>query len=197
MDNQQERAVDAARLAMLLDTDGWLTMSVRQRDKARVANLQPYAGAVGTIIPLIDWAADAFERVGVPRYVQTIKRSQYVYAKGHKDQKRIVIQGLKRVQTLLTVVMPYLIGKHRQGELLQEFIESRLAKPHKADYSERECEIANEVRSLNSNKGGSWRPISSESIRQNRELRKHLRDKMCSELTRDGESTTETLVPAT
>jgi hypothetical protein len=197
MGNQQERwEVNAARLAMLLDTDGCISMRVLQRAKTRVANLRPEISAVGTYFSLIEWASSTLKEMGVPHHVQTVDWSKYTWSRSRLPQKRLTVIGLMRVNKLIPIVLPYLIAKTQQGHLLKEFIESRLAQPHKAEYTDRDLEIANKIRSLNSNKGGAWRPISSESIRATREMREHLSEKMCSDLTRDRESVVETSTPA-
>lgn len=195
MGNQQERwAVDAARLAMLFDTDGCITMRVVQRMKNRVANVTPYVGAVGTYHNLIEWATETLRSMGVPTYIMRIEMARY--NKACQPQSRLTIQGMKRVAKVLPIIRPYLIAKPQQADLLQEFINLRMARPHKAMYSDRELDIANEIRSLNSNKGGAFRPISSESIRRTQEMREHLKGMMCSDLRRDAQSTTEMIVPA-
>src|SRR5882724_2982384 len=194
MGNQQER-LDAARIAMLLDTDGWVSIRVLQRSKVRVANLTPYCGAVNTSPELMEWAADAMTRLGIPRYVQHVNVAKYEYAKGNKAQIRVLVNGLRRVQSLLKLVTPYLVAKQKQAILLMEFIESRLAASLKAAYTERELQLANEIRALNSNKGGNFRPISSETVRAAQEMKSMLNGMIQSDLTRDRESTAEMTVP--
>lgn len=194
MGNQQER-LDAARIAMLIDTDGWVSMRVLQRSKVRVANLRPDIGAVSTTPVLIEWAADTLTRMGVARYVQQVDLSKYEYSKGCKNQARVLITGLRRVKVLLPLIIPYLIGKRRQAELLLEFVNSRLASAHKADYTEIELQLANEIRGLNSNKGGNFRPISSETVRAARELKTQLAEMIQSDPSGDVGSTAEMIVP--
>lgn len=174
MGNQQER-LDAARLAMLFDTDGWVTIRVLQRAKNRYANLVPLVAAVSTTPVIIDWAAEACTRLGVARHIAHISPSKYEYCKGNLDQRRLTVQGHKRVVKILPLVIPFLLAKRRQAELLLEFVNSRLAAGHHATYTERELEIANMIRGLNSNKGGNFRPVSSETVRATRELTRKLR----------------------
>jgi hypothetical protein len=196
MDNQQER-LDAARLAMFFDTDGCISMRVSQRMKHRAANVTPYALLVNTSRPLCIWAHQALERLQIPHYCQFIDMQKYIPNRCRMPQGRITILGLNRVPKLLDAIGPYLVAKKQQAELLAEFCCSRLAQVKKSKYTDRELEIANTIRSLNSNKSGAWRPISSESIRQTQELRTMLNEKMCSDLHGDMQSVAETTTPTT
>lgn len=193
MGNQQERLVAAARLAMLFDTDGFITMRVVQRGKQRAYNVRPDCGAVNTSHALIEWAVAALRSLGVPCHVTYVDYSKW--NPNRQPQWRLLVTGLKRVLRLLPHIRPYLVVKTQQADLLAEFIASRLSKPLKSLYSDRELEIANAVRGLNCNKGGAWRPVSSESIRQAVELREQLNEKMCSDLRRDAQRAAEMSVP--
>lgn len=195
--NQQERSViDAARLAMLFDTDGFITMRVTQRMKNRAANVTPEIGAVNTCHALIDWAVAALESFGVTCYRQTIDWTKYKWSRSRLPQSRLSILGIRRSIKIIPIIRPYLIAKGRQADLLEEFALSRLSKNHNSLYTDRELECANEARSLNSNKGGAFRPISSTSIRQARELQRHLKAKMCSDLHGDMQNAAEMIASA-
>ncbi len=174
-DNQQEIRLAAARFAMMVDTDGWATIFVVQRSKVRYANLNPQVGVLNTNPALIGWADNALTLMGVPHYVKWYDLSGYKNSRNRKPMGRITVQGIRRLQKLMPQITPYLIGKAVQGKLLDEYITLALQRPDKSTYTQRELEIANEIRQLNSNKADNWRPVSSETVRQARELTKHLR----------------------
>lgn len=193
----EEAKLASARLAMFFDTDGFITIQVRQMHGVRDASVFPHMGLVNTSQALIEWADESLHRMVCAHYLKWFTVDQMKGSKARKPQGRIVIQGLHRCLDLLSYIQPYLVGKRRQGELVMEFIQSRLQADHKARYSDRELEIANEIRSLNSNKSGEWRPISSETVRRTSELRAHLKNpkKIQAELLRKMQSTAEMTVP--
>lgn len=170
MGNQQERLTAQVRLAMLYDTEGYITMAVTKRGPNRNLSLVPLIAVSNTSVTLVEWAASALEYLGVGRYVQWNKP----HGIGKLAQGRVTVQGLLRVQDLLPNIRPYLIVKQKQADLLHEFIGSRLAAGPKDSYTDRELDIANQIRSLNT-KGKGWRPVSSTTTRDATvELRKHL-----------------------
>lgn len=170
MDNQQERLVQAARLAMLIDTDGFVTMRVVRRKRDRMQNLSPDVGITNTNKDLIEWASSTLQFLGIPAYV----RWTVPHGIGKLPQGRVTVLGMKRVEKLLPVITPWLIAKKSQATKLAEFITLRLAAPHKAAYSAKELELANEARGLNT-KGRGWRPVSSTTTRDAAvEMREHL-----------------------
>lgn len=174
MGNQQERLIAQVRLAMLYDTEGWISMNVIQRMKHRVASLVPVIGVTNTNVGLVDWTADVLEQLDVPRYVQWVEP----HGIGKLAQGRVTVAGLLRVKQLLPHIRPFLIVKGKQADLLKEFIESRLSTPGSTPYTERELEIANEIRGKNT-KGRGWRPISSTTLRDAAdELRRKLNEPM-------------------
>jgi hypothetical protein len=156
MGNQQERLIAQARLAMLFDTEGYITMRVAQRMKHRDMNLTPLVAFSNTDAGLIEWAADTLDQLEVPRYVQWVKP----HGIGKLPQGRVSILGLLRVKSLLPHIRPFLIVKYRQADLLHDFIQSRLSHIHGTVYTQEELDIANGIRDLNV-KGRGWRPVSS------------------------------------
>lgn len=198
--NQQENGavLDAARLAMFVDTDGWITMNVRQKGIDRDCMIQPIIGLVNTSDILAEWAHDALKRLNAPAYFHRYDFSGYKGSKSWQVQNRVQITGMRRVMRVLPWILPFLVAKRRQAEVMFEYCQRRLSQPHKAKYEDIDLEQANEIRALNCNKTGAWRPVSSESIRQTHELRKELksRGKMCSDLHGDMQSAAETSAPA-
>jgi hypothetical protein len=198
MDNQQEIRFAAARIAMMIDTDGWATINVTQRSKVRNANLVPAIGMVNTSRPLIEWLDKTLTELGIPHYLKWYDLSGYKGSRCKMPQGRITVQGVKRLQKFLPLITPFLIAKSIQGKLLQEYVDLASARPGKAPYSQRELEIANYIRGFNSNKGGNWRPVSSETVRQAREMVDHLNSlKRQSDLSGDTQSEAEMTSPQT
>jgi hypothetical protein len=195
LDNQQERLVRQAQLAMLFDCEGYITVRVVNRAtkvKQRNIDISPIVGMSNVSHELIDWTADALEKLGVPRYVWWSKKHGGPWEK--HLQGRVLVYGFKRVEVLLPLIRPFLIVKGKQADLLQRFIDLRMIAwsggSRQRDYSEEELQLANTIRDLNV-KGYGWRPVSSTSLRDGSEqLRRKLgRTVMDSDLrTKDGEA---------
>lgn len=209
LDNQQENGVavsessheiNAARIAMFLDTDGFVTIQVRQRGIAGNAYLGPECGFVNTSSELMNWLHDTLTDLEVPHYMKWFDIDQLRGSRSRKPQCRIVVRGQNRCSKLLPIVQPYLVAKAFQGQLISEFITSRSAQSDKRNmYSDRELEIANTIRSLNNNKSGEWRPISSETVRRTMELRNRITrypSKIQPDLHGDMQSVAEMTTPA-
>lgn len=69
----------------------------------------------------------------------------------HKHRQNISITGLKRCLRFLLVTKNKWVAKRnqRRSSAIQEFIESRLAKQMKEDYSDRELQLVQSVKGLN------------------------------------------------
>jgi len=72
-----------------------------------------------------------------------------------KDSWALVVTGQSNLTMILSLVIPYLIVKRKQGELTREFCMSRMFEDHprfgvtdKSGYSIREREIVTQVKSL-------------------------------------------------
>lgn len=190
--------IDCARIAMFLDTDGYITIMVRQRGIAGNAYLGPSLGFTNTSKLLIDWTHETLTRLGVPHYLKWYSVDKLKGTHSRKPQGRIVILGQNRCSKIIPLVLPYLVGKLAQGKLVAEYLASRILSKHKQLYTDRELQIANDIRALNDNKGGSWRPISSETLRQTVELRAQMKRKLKikSDLHGDMQSAAEMTAPA-
>lgn len=159
MDNQQERQVAEARLAMLYDTEGTISLRVVRRSRDRDLSIVPYIQFSNTDVGLIEWAVDTLKALNVGCYVQWVKP----HGVGKLAQGRVIVAGLLRVKTLIPHLKPWMLVKGRNLDRVEEFINSRLS--HSSDpYTDREMELANQCRSY---KGGAKRqPVSSETIRR-------------------------------
>ena len=167
MDNQQERLVIQAQLAMLIDCEGSISMRLAQPDKTRRRRrIVPQVTVSNTSQSLLDWLQKAQLLLGFPMYIQWVK----AHGLGKLPQWRMTIKGVERVSKFLPLIEDFLVIKNRKAALLKEFITSRQAAKKTDPYSDRELEIAIDVRTAPS-KGKSWQPKSSETTRQIVEFR--------------------------
>lgn len=153
MDNQQERLLASARLAMLIDTEGTISFRFVQREKHRPYSIVPYIQFTNTDVEIVEWGAEALELLKVGRYVQWVNP----HGIGKLTQGRVIVLGILRVQDLIPHIKPFLIAKRSNLEAVEEFINSRLSHPNEP-YTERELELFDKTRKF---KGGSKRQVKS------------------------------------
>jgi DNA-binding CsgD family transcriptional regulator len=130
-------------VAGLLDGEGVVSIvSTRRKDRKN--------GMWKPIVDITNTCKEALEFI-----IKQIGGFRFSTKKGvmtphsRKPVYRIMLVRHKDVLEFLEMVMPYLIIKRRQAELVVEFCKSRLAKPNHAPYDEREKEIIAEVKRLN------------------------------------------------
>lgn len=167
MDNQQERLVIQAQLAMLIDCEGSISMRLAQPDKhRRQGRVVPQITVSNTSELLLTWLQEVQSKFGFPMYIQWVKAHDL----GKLPQWRMTIKGIERVSKFLPLIKDSLIIKKDKAVLVEEFIKLRKAAKKTDPYSNRELEIAIKVRK-NPSKGISWQPKSSETTRQIEEFR--------------------------
>ena len=64
------------------------------------------------------------------------------------DRHHIEIRGMKRLLKILPELIPRLVTKAAEAELVMEWIESRMKRPMRQPYNDRELAIVQEVRNL-------------------------------------------------
>lgn len=128
-------------LAGLIDGEGTITISLNSKRTSiyqRTRLLQPMVSICNTNHAIVDWLSIRLPFV--------ICKQRYDDSK--KDTYALKLSGYK-IESLLRTVLPYLVAKKRQAELILEFLQSRTSSQRKSKYSDREIEIVNEIRALN------------------------------------------------
>jgi hypothetical protein len=117
--------------------------------------LYPYVYILAnTDMTLIDHTHTIVERAGFLAS-KLLVHSQSEKAKGRRPVATISMHGFQPSLAILRALTPYLVGKRRRAELVMEFCETRIglwetgAHGQRTPYTEREWEIAREVRTLN------------------------------------------------
>lgn len=142
MDNQQERL---AYFAGIIDGEGWVGIG-KQKVKRRGRFYDTYVPMISIHMvgqEDVDMLGILARDAGMASYVIHLK----------SGSSRWTIRGLKRVETALGLLAPYIKIKRQQVALVREFIQSRLSQGQQIGkgwkYTERELEIRNLVCSLN------------------------------------------------
>lgn len=157
MDNQQ--ATDWAYLAGLVDGEGCISICpAHKKGGSTQLNVSLHV-LNNTNAKLIDWVAETLARYDIPHYVYWAGKRNY------RNSRPCGLVALRRrtgIKKFLLHVLPYLVGKRRQAELLLEFVESRITVFETAQrnseswtYKDRDFEITRQIKALNQRGLGS------------------------------------------
>lgn len=125
-------------VAGTMDSDGTISIHQRGRGRYRRYGLQSYMGVLNTKPALIEWLYSKLDGRRGKRSTNLVKRA-YTWQ----------ITNIALCYVILKEILPLLVIKKRQGELLLEFVSSRLNKPPRSPYEERDYEIFKEIQTLN------------------------------------------------
>jgi hypothetical protein len=152
MGNQQE--TNKAYIAGILDGEGCIHLSLqcqKQKGPNSQGTLHHIVQIANTSKPLVDYLTNWFDQETIPYHVHWTRpkgKNQKIYA-----QVRITrFHGIKK---FLTLVLPYLVIKTKQANLLLEFTETRLKNFEKTEgrfkpsYTDRDFEIMAQLKILN------------------------------------------------
>lgn len=145
--SQNERVVRLARLAMLIECEGSITIGMSPPTKTRNRpSLSPNISITNTAQRIIDEAKETLIDEGIGF---TSRPVRYASGFGKKMRHDVNIQAFDRAETVLRTILPYLRSKKAQAEIVLEFIKSRRNCESKAPYSNRDWELTTAVRKLN------------------------------------------------
>lgn len=145
--SSHDRQVRIARLAMLIECEGHITIGMTPPTKTRNRPaLYATVGITNTASGIIE---EAKETLLSERICFTSRPQRHGGGFGSKMRYDINIHGFDRSESMLNVILPFLRSKKRQAEIVLAFIVSRRNAAPKSAYSEREWRMATEVRKLN------------------------------------------------
>lgn len=149
MGNPHAQEVELAYLAGVIDGEGTITIErTGNRRLNGIQGLSPKVVVANTDTALIDYCANLFKRIGVKPHIKMQKRG---YKTRKKDQYWITIGTLTKCRKLLIPIMPFLIAKHAQAELVMEFIRIRgdTLEAKGKPYGQAELRLLERIRALN------------------------------------------------
>ena len=145
MDNQQQ-SISAFELGWFIGIiDGEGCIGLWSRGGARKNEYKPGLRLSNTSKKIIDSFCSVCDRLEVSYHITHYKPR----SNRHKQHWTVSIEGFKRLNKLLPVIKDILVEKKEQAILLWEWVESRDAKWHRSEYSQRELEIPKLIASLN------------------------------------------------
>ncbi|MGH8655830.1 MAG: hypothetical protein ACREYE_28255 [Gammaproteobacteria bacterium] len=144
MDNQQAKMhFDLGFLVGFLEGEGSLTLN-----RTGTHKLQPFIGLTNCNMVTFDRVVEIVRSFNLPHHVD----KKYKTKKG-RQIGRIHVVGQGRCQQWLDLLMPHLVGKRRQGEILTAYIAMRRAAlskhPFHKPYTDAELLLWDEIHALN------------------------------------------------
>jgi DNA-binding CsgD family transcriptional regulator len=130
-------------VAGMIDGDGIISIVKTTRNDRKEPHWKPLVAITNTNREALEFIA---KEVGAFRFHN--KRGT-IGKNSKRPVYRIIIVRHKDVLVLLEMLLPYLMIKRRQAELVIDFCKSRLSKPNHAPYDDKEKEIIDEVKRLN------------------------------------------------
>jgi hypothetical protein len=162
-DNQQERLEqELGWLAGAYDGEGCFNISLAKVQSRKRYYLYPMIAITNTDYTFTDEVMRLLKKYKIPFYAN----ERIPHNTKHKKSMGIYIKGLKRIQTFLNLLNPYIIRRER-FKVLSEFVDRRVGQNclparWKHTYTPRDLELCNKLRKLNGSK-----PLeSSETIRK-------------------------------
>jgi hypothetical protein len=137
--NQQPNVSDIqiGWLCGLIDGEGTLTLRWSAVRGKRY--LAPFLQIANGDIATLDKCVEILSAIGVGHNVRWIDPAASRLTK--RTYWTILVVGMKRLERLLPLIMPYLVTKQRQGHLVWEFIRERMSKNQRTEYGEVERRV--------------------------------------------------------
>lgn len=145
IDNQQERhTADLNWLAAAWEADGWF--SLRKASAKNGGQFTPQCGFTNVDPLFIGEVISILKLHNIPYY----QRTKIKNGLGKKEKTEILVQGMKRVDTFLSVIIPFLrTSKKERATIIMQFIKHRLSAPKTARYGDFEEGLFYRMRELN------------------------------------------------
>ncbi len=145
-------------LVGMVEGEGCITLSRSSCRVGKEHKIIPYLSITGTNEILMQKAAEIIRSFDLP-FILVERKSKNPK---HRDVFRIHVTGLMRIEKWLIFLMPYLVGKKNQAEVVLQYIQNRkkVMKLHPwfKPYSDEDLELYNKVHELNRRLGSSAKP---------------------------------------
>lgn len=128
---------EAAYIAGIVDGEGWIGMCITKRTKG--FGLDPFLGITNTNLPLMEFLSTKF---GTPIKGRTLTL-------GTKSKQLVRLGNAHKIADILRQIMPFMIVKRRQAELILGHCERRLNLPYRAPYGEEDLRVYQELKAMN------------------------------------------------
>lgn len=152
---------ERAYLAGLWDGEGSITLckSIRKEKKNYKSRLNASIVFTNTNLEIIEWVEKRLAMIGATfhRYTVSVKNNPEKWKSRSKDCYRLTARNRESVERTLKMLIPFLIAKKEQAQIVLAFVRSRKEQMKKTKgrpsnttpYTEQEFELERRVRKLN------------------------------------------------
>jgi hypothetical protein len=151
METISRKDLNLAWLAGLIDADGCISMRIQRQRKSRETRTEypvPYTSITTTCSLTSSYLIELFKSLNLPLYVQHKKNGFDKDGNPRKPVWHLLVNGLGRNERFLPLVLPFLVTKHKEAELMLEFIAIRKELFAQKKRSPREFAILAELKRL-------------------------------------------------
>lgn len=120
MDDQQVTQFELGWLSGIIDGEGCFSMSPGSKGSYNVG-----IKIVNTNKIIVDNICDILKRLGIPFHIYDSHRSS-----NQRPAKRVEINGPKRVQRAMSILLDYIVAKKEEAILLSDYVNLRLTTPY-------------------------------------------------------------------
>lgn len=133
-----------------MDGEGTISFASKYSPTSRQAryHFRPEFKLTNSCDKMMREVISIFDELGCAYHIKEVKQPNKT-KKNWKPYTKITVDGMKRLQKLLPIFIPYLISKREQAELVLQYIESRFAGGHKDPVTDEQARIVLKVRQLN------------------------------------------------
>lgn len=132
-----------AWLAGFIDADGMVCFHKQPKKKQEITWV-PGTSITTTCTKTADFISRSFKELGLPVY----RCLRKVTNQNWTDRHHMEIRGQKRVKRLLEAILPYLVTKREEAELVMEFIRLRQEGSPTRPYSEYEMGLVSKTKKI-------------------------------------------------
>jgi len=148
---------ETAYLAGLWDGEGSITLWKNIRKESGKPRLIASLVFVNTNLKMIEWVEDKLVKIGAPFHRHVIKSDPKRFGGRHKDCYQLTARNRESVERTLRVLLPYLVSKKEQAEIVLSFVRSRVEQMRKTKgrpsnttpYTKKEFDMELRIRQLN------------------------------------------------
>ena len=149
--NQQETATDIelSWLAGIIDGEGHIGISrmMSHRDKP---TLNPRISIGNTNVLIISQVCKILDKIPISGHIEKRQKGGKDGEKNWKEAWVVQLSQIEKINAFLTKILPFLVGKKAQAELVQRFTESRMKnRKYGAGYSDEEVSLYQQMAGLN------------------------------------------------
>lgn len=150
METISRKDLAIAWLAGMVDADGCISFhrNYQNRRTIRTSHRIPYTQVTTTCTKTAAHLKELYKELEIP-YHMSIRSNG---GGNRKPVYNINVQGLQRSLKIIPLILPYLVTKKREAELVLEFIAIRQALYNTKKHDPREEAISEEMRQLKANR---------------------------------------------